>query len=210
MKLTEPLSMASGVRITWTLTIAMFLGIGLGVVWWPASQSIAAVKEQAKSLYDEANQNEADVQHAERLHAIAKRVSDDVRQLSGQGSQSATTAATLTLLNRESRAYTIDIRSIVPAPVASASAAPSATQPADNVLAGTAISIDVRGTFRDILAFISDLPRHNVLIDVSDINLVDRGDHSSKPVLGGTIHATVFRYKGPREGESQHDSGALR
>ncbi|MGB6986448.1 MAG: type 4a pilus biogenesis protein PilO [Candidatus Aquilonibacter sp.] len=201
--------MASGVRITWMITAAIFLGIGLGLVWWPASQTIAAVKEQAKSLYDEANQNEADVQRAEQLRAVAKRVSDDVRQLSGQASSSAVTAATLTLLNRESRVHAIDIRSIVPAPVASASAAPAAARPADSALLGTAIEIDVRGGFRDVLAFISDLPRHNVLIDVNDINLVDRGDHSSKPALGVTIHATVFRYKGIIEGEIRHASGAL-
>ncbi len=187
--------MASGVRITWMLTGGMFLGIGLGVVWWPASQTIVAVKEQAKNLYDEANQNEVVIQHATQLRAVAKRVSNDVRRLSGQGSQSAVTAATLTLLDRESRAHPVDIRSIVPAPVASASAAPTA-RPADSVLVGTAIEIDLRGGFRDILAFISDLPRHTVLIDVSDINLADRGDRSTKPVLDATIHATVFRFKG--------------
>jgi Tfp pilus assembly protein PilO len=186
-------------------TTAMFLGIGVGVVWWPASQTIAAIKEQAELQYEQANQNEAVVQHAAQLHAVAKRVADDVRQLSG-GSQSAVTAATLTLLNRESHAHTIDIRSIVPAPVAAASAAP---RPPDSTLTGTAIEIDARGGFRDILAFISDLPRHNVLIDVSDINITERGDHSPKPVLGATIHATVFRYKSIKEGEIEHASGAL-
>jgi Tfp pilus assembly protein PilO len=188
-------------------TTAMFLGIGVGVVWWPASQTIAAIKEQAELQYEQANQNEAVVQHAAQLHAVTKRVADDVRQLSG-GSQSAVTAATLTLLNRESHAHAIDIRSIVPAPVAPASAPPAA-RPADSALIGTAIEIDARGGFRDILAFISDLPRHNVLIDVSDINIIERGDHSTKPVLGATIHATVFRYKGVKEGEIQHASGAL-
>lgn len=189
-------------------TAAMFLGIGMGVVWWPASQTIAAVKEQAESQYDEANQNEAVVHHAAQLRAIANRVTDDVRQLSG-GSQSALTAATLTLLNRESHAHTIDIRSIVPAPIAPTSAPPAAARPADSALTGTAIEIDARGRFRDILAFISDLPRHNVLIDVSDINIIDRGDHSPKPVLGATIHATVFRYKGIKKGEIPHAAAAL-
>jgi hypothetical protein len=204
----KALSLASTVRITWVFTAAMFLGIGMGVVWWPASQTIAAVKEQAESQYDEATQNEAVVRHAAQLRAVAKRVADDVRQLSG-GSQSALTAAALTLLNRESHAHAIDIRSIVPAPVTLASSAPAAARPADSALTGTALEIDARGGFRDILAFISDLPRHNVLIDVSDVNIIERGDHSPKPVLSATIHATVFRYKGIKEGEIQHAAGTL-
>ncbi len=207
MKFMEPMTMASGVRIVWILTAAVFFGLGLGTVWWPASQTIATIKAQAKSLYDEANQNEADVARAVQLRAIQKRVSDDVRKLSGQGSQSAVTAATLALLNRESRTHGIDVRSIVPASGSTVSPSPAAARPADSALAGTAIEIEVRGRFRDLLAFVSDLPRHDVLIDVSDINLVDRGDHSFKPVLGATIHATVFRYLGLAERETQHASG---
>ena len=200
--------MASGVRVVWILTAAVFFGLGLGIVWWPASQTIAAIKAQAKNLYDEANQNEATVQRAVQLRAVAKRVADDVHRLSGQGSPSALTAATLALLNRESRAHGIDVRSIAPAPGSSASPAPNTAQ-TDNALAGTAMEIDVRGRFRDLLAFISDLPRHNVLIEVSDINLADRGDRSNKPVLGATIYATVFRYQGIAEGDTLHASRAL-
>jgi Tfp pilus assembly protein PilO len=209
VKFTESLSLASGVRITWMLTVTVFFGIGFGIVWWPSTRTITTVKEQAKSLYDEANENESDVQHAAQLGAIAKRVADDVHQLSGQRSQSAVIEATLTLLSSESHAHAVDIRSIVPGPVASASPVPASASPAYGALVGTAIEIDVRGRFRNILAFISDLPRHNVLIEVSDISLVDGGDHSPKPTLGATIRATVFRYKGLTEGESQHVSRAL-
>lgn len=208
MKIAEPMSVASAVRIVWIVTAAVFFGLGLGVIWWPASQRVATIKAQAKSLYDEANQNESDVQRAVQLRAIAKRISDDVRKLSGQRSQSAVIATTLRLLNQESRAHGIDVRSIVPAPVASASPPPAQARLVDSTLVGTAVEIDVRGRFRDLLAFVSDLPRHNVLIDVSDIDLADRGDRSLKPVLGATIHATVFRYQGTPERET-HASGSL-
>lgn len=210
MKLTEPLTIASGVRITWMLTALLFFGLGMGLVWWPTSQAIDSIKAQARSLYDEANQNESDVQHAIRLRRVAKRVLDDVRKLSGQGSQSAVTAATLALLYRESRANGVDVRSIVPAPAVSQSTTQGtgAAQPADGALVGSPIEIDVRGRFRDILAFVSDLPRQNVLVEVRDINLADRGDHSAKPVLGATIHATIYRYQGIAERKVQHGSGA--
>jgi Tfp pilus assembly protein PilO len=203
------LTMSAGVRIIWILGAAIFLGIGVGLVWWPTSQTITVLKSQAKNLYDEANQNEADVRHAAELHSLAKRVSDEVRLLSGQESQSAVTAATLSLLNREARAFGIDVRSIVPAP------APSPTPPslgqttANSALAGSPVQIDIRGRFRDVLAFVADLPRHNVLIDVRDVSLADDGDGSVKPILNAKIHAIVFRYRGIAEEEAQHASGTL-
>jgi Tfp pilus assembly protein PilO len=210
MKFDEPLTVTSAVRITWMLTAFVFFGLGIGLVWWPTSQTIDAVKTQARSLYDEANQNESDVQRAAQLREVAQRVSDDVRKLSGQGSQSAVTAATLALLYRESRVHSVDVQSISPAAVASpaAATASAAARPTDNALVGSPIEIDVRGRFRDILSFISDLPRNNVLIDVNDISLADRGDRSAKPVLGATIHATIYRYQGIAEREIQHASGA--
>jgi Tfp pilus assembly protein PilO len=214
MKFTEPSTLASGVRIVWMLTATIFFGLGLGMVWWPTLQTIGAIEAQAKTLYDEANQNESEIQRAAQLHAMAKRVADDVHQLSGQGSASAITAATLTLLNRESRSYGIDVQSIVPAPASSLSQAPASrgpqtSQPAYDALVGTPMEIDVRAHFRDLLAFISDLPRHNVLIDITDVSLVGSGDRSPKPVLGAKIQATIYRYQGAAEEEKANDSGSL-
>lgn len=203
MKRTGGLSIRAGARIAWMLTATVFLGGGIGMVWWPASQTIAAIQSQAKTLYDEANENDAEVRHAAQLRALGKQMAEDVRSLSGQGSQSAVTATILGLLNREARAFKIDVRSIVPA---------SATTPPkdeDRVLAGAPIEIDARGHFRDLLAFVSDLPRHDVLIALNDITLDDNDDRSFKPQLNAKIHATVFRYHGLAEEETPHASGPL-
>ncbi len=209
MKVAGRLSMSDGVRIIWILAVAIFLGVGVGVVWWPTSQTIAALKTQAKSLYDEANQNEADVRHSSEMHSLARRVSEDVRELSGQGSQSAVTAAMLSLLNREAHAFNIDIRTIVPVSPSSPVPSTQARAISDSSLAGTPIEIDLRGRFKDVLGFVSDLPRHNVLIDVNDLNLADEGDRSASPVLSAKIHATLFRYRGIAEEETLHASGTL-
>ncbi|MGC2130306.1 MAG: type 4a pilus biogenesis protein PilO [Candidatus Aquilonibacter sp.] len=203
------MTVSGGVRVVWMLCAAVFLAVGVGLVWWPTSQTIAALKSQAKTLYDEANQNEAEVRHAAELHSLAVRVSDDVRQLSGQGSQSAVMAATLGLLDRQARAFAIDVRSIVPAPASSSAAATQGQSTSSNAFAGTALEFDVRGRFREVLAFVADLPRHNVLINVSDLNLAGEGDRSVKPILSAKIHATVFRYRGIAEEEAQHASGTL-
>lgn len=202
MKFSEPLTINSGVRIVWMLTATMFFGVGIGLIWWPSSQTIRAIRAQAKTLYDEGNQNESEIRRAAELRAVAKRVADDVRKLSRQESPSAVTAATLALLNRESRAHGVDVQSIAPAPA-------SSPHSSDNALVGTAIEIDVRGQFRDVLAFISDLPRHNVLIDLSDASLVDSGVRSAKPVLDAKIHASIYRYLGIAERDKTNASGSL-
>jgi Tfp pilus assembly protein PilO len=199
MKLTGGLTISSMVRILWMLTAATFVGAGVGIVWWPSSQALAAMQSQAKALYDEANDNEAEIRHAAQLHALAKQVADDVRELSGRRSESAVMAATLTLLGTEARAFKIDVRSILP----------TATPVASSPLSGIPVEIDARGHFRELLAFVSDLPRHNVLIDVSDVSLDDDGDRTLSPVLSAKIHATLFRYRGTVGEEMEYASGAL-
>jgi Tfp pilus assembly protein PilO len=194
-------AMSSIVRIVWLLTAATFVGAGVGMVWWPSSQAIATIQSQAKALYDEANENEAEIRHAAELHALSKRVTDDVRALSGRGSEIAAMAATLALLSREARSFKIDVRSIVP----TTTAVPVASTP----LAGASIEIDARGHFRELLAFVSDLPRHDVLIDVSDVSLDDDGNRALSPVLSAKIHATVFRYRSTAREEMENGSGAL-
>jgi Tfp pilus assembly protein PilO len=201
MKSISRLTTSSTVRIVWMLTAAIFFGAGVGMVWWPSSQAIGAIQSQAKALYDEANENEVEIRHAAELHALARRVTDDVRALSGRGSESAAMAAILALLSREARAFKIDVRSIVPA----TTAIPVASTP----LAGVPIEVDARGHFRELLAFVSDVPRHDVLIDMSDISLDGEGNHTPSPVLSAKIHATLFRYRGTAREEMEYASGSL-
>ena len=195
------ITMSSAVRIVWMLTAGLFLGGGVGIVWWPTSQTIAAIQSQAKALYDDANGNEAAVRHAAELHALAKRMAADVRALASQSSPSAVMATTLSLLDREAREFKVDVRSIVP--TRTATPAPA------SLLNGAPIEIDVRGRFSDLLAFVSDLPRHNVLIDVSDMSLDEGGKNALAPVLNAKIHATVFRYRGVAREEIDDASGTL-
>ncbi|HTU68799.1 MAG TPA: type 4a pilus biogenesis protein PilO [Candidatus Baltobacteraceae bacterium] len=199
MKL-EKFDIRAGVRMTWILAASLFFGVGFALIWWPTSQDIAALEAQAKTLYDQADQNEAAVRHAVELRSLAKRVSQDVRLLSGQESRSATLAATVRLLGAEGRVFAVDVRSIVPEPAPSAS--PVAKQSVSNeTLTGVPIEIDVRGRFRDLLHFIGDLPRHDVLIEVESASFADAGDASPKPLLNARIRATMFRYSGsiPKE-----------
>ena len=184
------------IRIVWLLTAAVIFGIGIGLVWWPSSQAINALRAQAKSAYDEADQNDAEVRHAAELQAVERRVAEDVAHLSGRTSHSAVLAATLQLLYGEGRAFHVDVRSIVPAPAPSST--PIAEASSRGTLTGTPIEIDARGRFRDLLHFVADLPRHDVLVAIDNANLAGGGDRSAEPILNARINATVYRYHGAK------------
>jgi len=192
MTIGRGLTMASAVRVVWMVSAALFVGGGVGIVWWPSSQTIASMQSQARTLYDQANANDVEVRHAAELRALAKRMADDVRALSGEDSQSATTAAALALLSHESRAFTVDVRSFVPAT--------AATPAPGTSLVGTPVEIDVRGGFRNLLALVSDL---------NDVSLDDNGNRSATPVLSAKIHATIFRYHAKTGEEMEYDPGTL-
>jgi hypothetical protein len=180
------------VRVIWVLTAAIFFGIGIGAVWWPSAQAIASVRAQAKGAYDEANQNESEIRHAAQLRAVAERVSRDVSRLAGQDSESATTAMTLRILNAQSRKFGVEIGAIVPR----SEAAPDAPNPGavNNRLTGTEVEIDLRGRFRNVLSFVSDLPRHEVLIRINSVDVLQvDASRPDRPVLTVKMAATLFR-----------------
>ncbi len=197
-------------RITWLLTALMLFGVGIGLVWWPASRTVADLRAQAKSAYDEANQNESDVRHAGQLHAVAAEISRDVGRLAPQDSRSAVMASTLRLLYATSRKLRIEVGAIVPRPVPTTAPLKQADYADVEALTGTDLEIDLRGSFRNLLAFADDLPRHDVLIEVRDLN-ISQADVSnrSRPVLSAKLDATVFQCRCIARMEALHDTAAL-
>lgn len=195
------LTLPAAARLIWLLAGAMLLGVGVGLVWMPSSQAIAQVQAQAKDLYDRASRNDAEARESARLEAAAKHIAADVDSLSGQASPTAATARALALLNRDARLFGVAIHAIAPAP--QASPAPFAG------LRGMPLEIDARGSFRALLAFAADLPRHDVLIEIDDLNLAATPSRSRSPVLEAKIEATIYRYNPAPETEVTHAPGTL-
>jgi Tfp pilus assembly protein PilO len=200
------IDIADAARMIWIATAAVFLGVGVGVVWWPASQNIAQLKGQAQHLYEQAEENQTDVRHAAQLRAVAKRVVQDVQALSGETSSSAVMATTIKLLGAESSRFKIDVQSIVPEPSSGSQTPMPDRSLASEALEGMPIELGLHGSFRQLLALISDLPRHDVLIDVQDVDLL-ADDDSNSPLLNAKLHAIVYRYYDVAKTEVQNVSG---
>jgi hypothetical protein len=169
--------------------VLIIFGVGVGGVWWPASQSIEQVRAHARDLYEQANQNDAIVRRAAFLHAAEKRIHSDVLALGGKSSPGAVTAAMLRLLNEEARRLNIDVRTLTPATGAPAPQAQRA------LASGGDVSLGVRGPFRNVISFIADLPRHDVLIEIHNAQLSSADIQQHHPMLEVTINATIYRLR---------------
>src|SRR5512146_2697519 len=180
------------VRIVWLLTVvAVFVGYAL--VWQPKQQMLSAIDLHAHDLYEQANANENNVRQARKLRAIRARVESDLALLSGQSTSGRVTALALRLFDDEAKHHHVEVRTIVPDAVIDPQ-----SQHAQSLLAAP-VTVGLRGEFRDVVDLLEDLPRHNVLIGVRDVELsaLDRASQVAKPALDAIIHTTIYRLSRP-------------
>lgn len=174
----------AGARLVWLLTFVVFVGVGVGVVWWPSAQTIDAYRSAAALYYDEANRNEDEVRHAEELRILRKRIVDDLRTITPAGSTGAQTSELLRLLSEESKSDDVTVTSVVPGakPVPSG---PFVTLP---------LEITLSGRFASVLHVLSDLTRRELLLEMNDVNISNPEGHDAG--LTVVLHATLYRFRG--------------
>ena len=181
------------VRTMWLATLLLVAGVGGGCVWWPATQQIGQVHAHAKDSYDEANAIVAKLQRASELREAEARVRRDLRELGGYRSQAAASAALLRLLDEESRSANVSVTAIAP---------DASEKTATDELAGTPVTLSMRGRFRNVVAALSDLPKHDVLLDIQDADLRSSAA-SRRPVLDVVVRATIYHLNIAEEKEPQ-------
>lgn len=174
------------VRSLWLLVVLMLLG-GYGLIVQPGEQAINAMELRARTLYDEANENESKIRRSSQLEQVRRRVQWDLRKLSGQAAPAATTAVLLRLLNDDAKRFNLEIRAVTP----DRNTAPSVTSSLD--FSETDWSIGLRGRFRDVVAFVTDLPKHNALLYLRDVELTSTSNEpAAAPWLNVTLHAQLY------------------
>jgi len=163
------------------------------------------VRAHALDMYELANHNEASVRQASALRAARARVAADVERLCGQASDGAATASLLRLLSDESKRFNVELRSLAPETIE----APAPSSRRTDTLRSFAVTLNVRGRFRNIVAMLADVPRHEVLVGVRDVTLQTAQRPQSGVVsLDATVRATVYRV-GKRTTEESHASQSL-
>lgn len=194
--MTTALDLRGWIRVTWMLVAFVIGGIGIGCIWWPAAQDISQRHARAMELYEEANTIDTAVRRASQLRAAQSRIKTDLAELGGVRSPGAITAALLQLLHEESKRQGVEVREVAPDTNEHTSPSPRTSRSSvlkADALAPEDISIVVRGPFRNVVALVADLPRHDVLVDIRDIQLSSTEAVRTPPVLDVTLHATIYR-----------------
>lgn len=188
MKLEMRFRGGDDVRAVWLLALCVLIG-GSFYVQTQYQTAIALSHERTETLYRETVTNARIVRQASSLHAIQQRAQADLARISHDTSLSGTTASLLFMLHGSAATFDTRILEVQPG-----SAPPTAAVPKS--LQATAVTIRVRGKFRDILGFVEDLSHHATLISVSDTEMAPANDSengAAEPQLDATIHATMYR-----------------
>lgn len=190
---------AATLRVSWLLVFAVATA-GLFTIVLPGCSAKTATQTQANAIYQEAVANEKTVEEATRLQAAQARVESDLRKLGGQQNEGQVVATALRLFNDEGKRYHVEVRTIVPAAstvAAPSAASPSSSAPALDPLIAAPVTLGLRGHFRDVVALLVDLPKHDVLIDLHDVQMTARDSDrlSNQPSLDVTVQATIYRIR---------------
>lgn len=174
---------AAQVRTGW-LSLALAALLGFAAVVAPAERRLAAIQSHAAQLGDLASQNEAAAARIGSLEATRARVRSDVRRLAGTGNSGKIAVVLLKVLQGEASRNHLTISSIAPASDA-ASARPASQE--------EGVAISLQGRYRDAMAAIADLPRHDVLVEVRGVSLVRVASQQPFPYVDATIQAALYR-----------------
>ena len=171
----------------------------------PSERTIDSLELRARILYDESNANESKIRRSADLERVRSRVLSDLLTLSRQNSEEETTTILLRRLNNEAKRYNVEVTSIIP--VANA----RTTVVSESDLSGVDWTIGLRGRFRDVISLIADLPEHDVLLEVRDIQLTASSQETpGSPYLDASLSATVYRVASASYTEDIHAAGIAR
>ncbi len=176
-------------RSFYLLSCAIVLA-GYGLVVQPAERSIREVQIHSQELYDEANANELKIRRSAELELAARRVRSDIASLKGRPDSAI--ASALQLLNLEARRFNVNVRSVNP------DANAAVASPSVDLVQAFAWNVSLRGRFRNIVAILADLSKHDVLLEVQDASLAATAQASapapsgSSPVLEVTVRTIVY------------------
>jgi hypothetical protein len=172
-------NLAAAARIGWLLVAALGIA-GYARVVVPAEQAVRDSQTHAHALYDLAYRNERMIDQAAALQAARARVKRDLAQLGVENGVGKASLAFLRLMQAESKSHQVVLSALSPGGAGVAETA-SGTQRLD---------IALRGSYRELLATLSDISKHDVLFDVDGVELSSTGSFGGD--VDATLHATLY------------------
>jgi Tfp pilus assembly protein PilO len=173
---------AGQLRIAW-LVVALLAVLGFASIVVPAQRRIAAIEERAAALADLAARNEALLARLDSLEQTRTRVRRDLERLSGKIGTGRTTVAVLHVLEDEAGRNRLTITGI--APDGEEPSAPRAQHEED-------VAVSLRGRYRDVMAAIADVSRHDALVEVQSVALTRVDTRQLFPSVDATVRVALY------------------
>jgi len=169
--------------IAWSLVVT--LGVGgyvLGIA--PRQVELRATLTLAQTAYERAALNERVLARSAAIENARSRVRTDLAHLIGRADSSSTLEATLQLIAREAAEHQVLVHAIVR----------GSNPRKKHAIESVPITLDVIGRFVPISAFVRDLSRREVLVDVHTVRLEAlSGSSEERPLVRGTIEVSIDR-----------------
>lgn len=181
--MTHTVSTASQVRIAWALVAVLALGGYFGILI-PGERKVQGIEGRAHDFYRLANRNDVMLSRAAGLVAARERVAGEVKKLSARQDPATTALAIVHLIRNAESRDDVALVGLFP------------EKPADPKAAGDlqALTIQLTGTYGNVLRAIADLSKHDPLVDVFDVALTPATDDLGFPDVAATIHVTVYQH----------------
>lgn len=148
---------------------------------------IALTQTSIESLYAMTSANERTIHDAAHLRAQRDAARRDLAKFDAAATLPSATAAVLEALERQARAHHASVTAVAPA-----------AQPLPSNMRGllpTPLTLRVRGRFRDLLGFLSDVAQRTPLVEIRHTELApaQKPGAQAEPVLDAAIDATMYR-----------------
>jgi Tfp pilus assembly protein PilO len=173
---------AAQLRIAW-LVVALVAVIGFASIVLPAQRRIASIQSHAADLADLAARNEALLARLDSLEQMRARVLRDLDRLTGKIGAGRTTVAVLHVLEDEAGRNHLTISAIAPA-----GEEPPASPPGRE----EDVAVTLRGRYRDVMAAIADVPRHDALVEIESVALTRVDTRTLFPSVDALVRVALF------------------
>jgi type II secretion system (T2SS) protein M len=165
-------------RAAWVAVFALALA-GYGVIVSPSERTVRSLTRQSQDLYELANRNEAVLTQRASLVRLRDRVRRDLDELTSENTPAKASLAFIELLDREEKKRDVSVGTFAPEETASS----GDTQ---------RISLSLRGSYENVLPFLSDLTRNRPLAEVESAELQRPADGSDGSQIDGQVRLTLY------------------
>jgi Tfp pilus assembly protein PilO len=172
---------ATQLRVAW-LALALAAVAGFATIVLPAQRRIAAIESRSGDFAELAARDEAVLARLDSIEQTRTRVRRDLDRLAGKVGTGRTTVAVLHVLENEAARNHLVISGIAPASDDTASASAKEEE----------LTVSLRGRYRDVMAAVADIPRHDALVEVQSAGLQRADAHGLFPSVDATVRFGIF------------------